>query len=47
MEFLLSQADEAWQAYTEHKFVQLLADGSLQLENFEHYLKQDYIFLVC
>ncbi|KAL9122044.1 MAG: hypothetical protein Q9187_001405 [Circinaria calcarea] len=45
VEFLLSQAAEAWRTYTEHEFVQLLADGSLQLENFQHYLKQDYIFL--
>ena len=47
VEFLLSQAAEAWRTYTEHEFVQLLAEGSLPLENFQHYLRQDYIFLVC
>lgn len=36
----------SWQPYTQHKFVQGLADGSLPEEAFLHYLKQDYVFLM-
>lgn len=35
-----------WAAYTQHEFVQALADGSLPRANFLHYLVQDYVFLV-
>ncbi|OZB14921.1 MAG: thiaminase II [Marinobacter sp. 34-60-7] len=30
----------------EHRFVQQLGDGSLAAESFQHYLKQDYLFLI-
>lgn len=35
-----------WLAYTEHRFVRALADGSLPEPAFRHYLIQDYLFLV-
>lgn len=35
-----------WPAYSEHAFVQGLADGSLPRAAFLHYLVQDYIFLM-
>lgn len=34
-----------WQAYTEHDFVQQLANGSLSQQAYLHYLKQDFLFL--
>ena len=36
----------AWPAYTRHKFVQGLGDGTLPRAAFLHYLKQDYVFLI-
>ncbi|GHC63774.1 thiaminase II [Limoniibacter endophyticus] len=43
----LTQACSAeWRAYCQHSFVQQLADGSLPKESFQHYLKQDYLFLI-
>jgi len=35
-----------WQAYIQHDFVQQLGDASLAPEAFQHYLKQDYLFLI-
>ena len=35
-----------WRAYVEHPFVRALGDGTLPRESFEHYLRQDYVFLV-
>ena len=35
-----------WRDYIEHRFVQQLGDGSLAPEAFQHYLKQDYLFLI-
>ncbi len=35
-----------WRDYIEHQFVQQLGDGSLAPEAFQHYLKQDYLFLI-
>ena len=34
-----------WTAYVEHKFIQMLENGSLPRKAFVHYLRQDYIFL--
>lgn len=39
-------ASAQWRAYTQHKFVQGLADGTLPREAFLHYLVQDYVFLI-
>ena len=35
-----------WPAYTQHRFVQALGDGSLPRAAFLHYLVQDYLFLI-
>ncbi|MAO14755.1 thiaminase II [Marinobacter sp.] len=35
-----------WRDYIEHSFVQQLGNGSLAPEAFQHYLKQDYLFLI-
>lgn len=35
-----------WGTYIHHDFVRRLGDGSLPRECFEHYLKQDYLFLI-
>jgi thiaminase/transcriptional activator TenA len=40
-----ASADD-WQAYTRHRFVRGLADGTLPGPCFRHYLVQDYLFLV-
>jgi len=42
----LRAAAPAWEAYCWHPFVQGLADGSLPLAAFRHYLVQDYLFLI-
>ena len=35
-----------WKAYAEHEFVERMGDGSLTKESFQHYLVQDYLFLI-
>lgn len=35
-----------WQAYVDHDFVKQLGNGRLAKESFQHYLKQDYLFLL-
>ncbi len=35
-----------WRDYIEHSFVRQLGDASLAPEAFQHYLKQDYLFLI-
>ncbi|MEH6403712.1 MAG: thiaminase II [Sneathiella sp.] len=37
---------DAWGAYTDHGFVRGLQSGDLPRAAFEHYLKQDYLFLI-
>ncbi|WP_257282688.1 thiaminase II [Endozoicomonas sp. SESOKO1] len=37
---------EDWHNYCHHPFVQGIADGSLPLASFRHYLQQDYLFLI-
>lgn len=36
----------AWKAYTEHAFVRQLADGTLPISCFKHFLRQDYLYLI-
>jgi thiaminase/transcriptional activator TenA len=44
---ILKQDNAAdWQAYVEHRFVWQLAAGTLPEASFQHYLKQDYLFLI-
>jgi len=42
----LRDSTPAWSAYTRHRFVQGLGDGTLLHTAFLHYLKQDYVFLI-
>lgn len=35
-----------WHAYCHHEFVNRIGDGTLSLECFQHYLRQDYLFLL-
>ncbi|OCL03727.1 hypothetical protein AOQ84DRAFT_400479 [Glonium stellatum] len=48
IEYLLDRDDVRgpWKDHTEHEFVQRLADGTLPLKTFRHYLIQDYLFLI-
>ncbi len=39
-------ADPIWQAQREHPFLRGIADGTLALERFSFYVRQDYLFLV-
>ncbi len=43
---LRHDAGDAWERYVRHPFVLALADGSLPQPAFQHYLKQDYLFLI-
>ncbi|TCP96223.1 thiaminase/transcriptional activator TenA [Cricetibacter osteomyelitidis] len=42
---LIAGSGSHWKAYVQHEFVQKLADGSLPKAGFQHYLKQDYLYL--
>jgi thiaminase/transcriptional activator TenA len=39
-------ADPVWRAQHDHPFVRGIGDGSLDLERFRHWVRQDYRFLV-
>jgi thiaminase/transcriptional activator TenA len=39
-------AEPVWRAQHEHPFVRGVADGSLPVERFERYVRQDYVFLI-
>lgn len=41
-----SKAESIWQRELEHPFVRGLADGTLDLDCFRFYLRQDYLFLI-
>jgi thiaminase/transcriptional activator TenA len=45
-EALKARCDSDWNAYIQHEFVRSIGDGSLPRACFEHYLKQDYLFLL-
>ena len=45
-EDLKKSCQNEWQAYIEHSFVQQLGNASLAPEAFQHYLNQDYLFLI-
>jgi len=42
---LINACREDWHAYTQHAFVQQLAQGTLAQPSYLHYLKQDFLFL--
>jgi len=43
---LRSEADPQWQAQLNHPFVRGIADGSLPLDKFRFWVRQDYLFLI-
>jgi thiaminase (transcriptional activator TenA) len=43
---LRARADPIWRAQHAHPFVRGIGDGSLDLERFTHWIRQDYRFLV-
>jgi thiaminase/transcriptional activator TenA len=43
---LRALADPIWRAQHEHPFVRGLGDGSLDVERFKHWVRQDYRFLI-
>ncbi len=45
-EHLKAQCIDDWKAYIQHDFVRQLGQGTLAKECFQHYLKQDYLFLI-
>lgn len=45
-ERLKAAASSEWRDYTEHRFTNAIADGSLPQAAFRHYLMQDYLFLI-
>jgi len=42
---LINACSQDWDAYTQHAFVQQLANGTLAQPSYLHYLKQDFLFL--
>lgn len=42
---LINACRDDWNAYTNHEFVQQLAQGTLAQPSYLHYLKQDFLFL--
>jgi thiaminase (transcriptional activator TenA) len=43
---LKAAAAPEWRAYTQHAFTNAMANGTLPLAAFRHYLVQDYLFLI-
>lgn len=43
---LIEFCQDDWKQYTQHEFVQQLGKGILDKSCFQHYLKQDYLFLI-
>jgi len=43
---LRAEAASLWQAQLDHPFVQGIADGSLPLDQFRFWVRQDYVFLI-
>jgi len=43
---LRARAEPIWRAQHEHPFVRGIGDGTLDLEKFKHWVRQDYLFLI-
>lgn len=43
---LWPKVESIWNSYLEHPFVKGLGDGTLEKDKFQHWLKQDYVYLV-
>ena len=46
LDTLLDANREDWKRYIQHSFVRQIGEGTLDASCFEHYLKQDYVFLI-
>ena len=46
LDTLMDANQEDWQRYVTHPFVRQIGEGTLDAACFEHYLKQDYVFLI-
>lgn len=44
-EVLYRQTEDIWNAYFDHPFIQGIADGSLDIQKFQFYMIQDYLYL--
>ncbi|CAO3658273.1 unnamed protein product [Umbelopsis ramanniana] len=42
---IASLPQNIWSDFIDHKFVRGIADGTLKRESFEHFIKQDYLYL--
>lgn len=45
-ERIWKRVEPIWSSYLEHPFVKGLGDGTLSNEKFQHWLKQDYVYLI-
>ncbi|KAJ3190384.1 hypothetical protein HDU85_000680 [Gaertneriomyces sp. JEL0708] len=45
VQLLKQSCADDWHKYTYHPFVQQIADGTLDVESFKYYIRQDYLFL--
>lgn len=45
-EDLKDSCSDVWRAYTHPEFIDKLQDGTLPIESFRYYLKQDYLYLM-
>lgn len=45
-ELLRQETDAIWRASAEHPFLRGIGDGTLNVERFKFYIRQDYIFLI-
>ena len=43
---LRAEADPVWRAQLDHPFVRGIGDGTLSLDRFIHWVRQDYLFLI-
>lgn len=43
---LWPKVENIWNGYLEHPFVKGLGDGTLEVDKFQHWLKQDYVYLI-
>lgn len=43
---LWPKVESIWNGYLDHPFVKGLGDGTLEIDKFQHWLKQDYVYLV-
>jgi hydroxymethylpyrimidine/phosphomethylpyrimidine kinase len=42
---IASLPQNMWSNFIDHRFVRGIADGTLKRESFEHFIKQDYLYL--